>query len=123
MAKKYLHKKIATKPMSYQDILKVELDKYKHKVKFTLHEYMKQMPKELQDAYGMTSDHMRRLDCIIIALRNSSKRICAHLLIDKKLYLRTMKPSERDDLDYAIESTKQNFINPLERFIDGKEKA
>ncbi len=119
--KKYLHAKIPTKAMSYQKYLASELDKLKHRVKFTFHEYNKQMPAAMQELYEMTSQQMRDLECMLLVLRNSKKQICAHMMIDRKFYLTSYKPSQREDLDTVIESVKRNFIIPLENYLDGKE--
>lgn len=123
MAKKnkYLHAKIPTKAISYQKYLASELDKLKHHVKFSFHEYNKQMPAAMQEIYEMTSQQMRDLECMLLVLRNSKKQICAHMMIDCKFYLTSYKPSQREDLDTVIESVKRNFIIPLEKFIDGKQ--
>jgi len=113
--------KIPTKAMSYRDLIKYELDKYRTRVKFTFHEYWKQMPREMQEIYEWSSEQMRNDNCILIALRNSNKKICAHLLIDKTYYRSTYKASQKDDLEWIAWSINQNFIKPLENMINGKE--
>lgn len=121
--KKYLHKRIPTSSTSYQKMLQVELGKLKHRLKFTFHEYMKQMPMAMQEAYDMDSELMRQLNCVLLCLRNSKKEIVAHLLIDREYYLTSYKASDRDDLDYMLESIRHNFIIPMEGFINGKQEV
>lgn len=122
MKKKYLHTRIATSSTSYEKMLRVELDKLKSKLKFTFHEYWKQMPSVLQEMYEMTSKEMVDNGCLMLALRNSKKQICAHLLIDAEYYRTSYKASQRDDLDFMIESIKANFITPMENYINGQEE-
>lgn len=120
--KKYLHAKIATSSTSYQKMLKAELSKLEHKLKFTFHEYWKQMPSALQEIYEWTSEDMRNDECLMLVLRNSNKDICAHLLIDKEYYRTSYKASDRQDLDFMLESIKQHFIIPMENYLNGKEE-
>ena len=120
--KSYRHAKIPSRSTSYQKLLAVELDKLKPRLNFTFHEYWKQCPRELQKLYDMTSKHMLDMESIMLVIRNSSKKICAHLLIDREYYLTTYKASEREDLDSIMESIQRNFIIPMEKFLHGKEQ-
>jgi hypothetical protein len=43
-------------------------------------------------------------------------------LIDAKYYRTSYKASQRDDLDFMIESIKANFITPMENYINGQEE-
>lgn len=120
--KKYLHAKIATSATSYEKLLKAELSKLEHKLKFTFHEYWKQMPSELQKIYEWTSEDMRNDGSLMLVIRNSDKKICAHLLIDKEYYRTSYKASQREDLDFMLESIRNNFIIHMENYIGKKEQ-
>lgn len=120
--KKYLHARIPTASTSYEKLLKLELSKLANKLKFTFHEYWKQMPSQLQQIYEWSSKDMQNDGSLMLVLRNSDKKICAHLLIDAEYYRTTYKASDRDDMDYLMESIRSNFIIPMENYIGQKEQ-
>jgi len=108
---------------SYQTLLAHQLDLLTHKLRFTFHEYKKQMPSEMQTIYEIDSKWMRENDCWLLVLRNSSKKICGHFMIDREFYLTQYKVSQREDIEYISRSIQDNFIVPMEKLIDVKENA
>ncbi len=118
MARKYLHDKPPAGISSYQKYLKRGVETAMLQgANLEIKEYTLRIPTAMARAYEITGKKMRDDGDMLVTLW-SGKKIIAHLMLEKSLYLGTCK--DRNDYDYMIESAECIFLRPLNAALDAR---
>ena len=116
MARKYLHDKPPAGISSYQKYLRRGVETAMLQgAKLEIKEYTLRIPPAMTSAYEITGKKMRDDGDMLVTIW-SGRKIIAHLMLEKSLYLGTCK--DRNDYDYMIESVECNFLRPLDSALN-----